>query len=87
VPGYDIVARDSLVGNYISRVDLRLSKTFNVKEHMRFIPIVEAFNLFNHSNFGGYQTSINVASYGAPVQNADFAYAARMLQFAGRFEF
>ncbi len=87
VPGYDIVARDSLIGNYISRVDLRLSKTFTVKEHMRFIPIVEAFNLFNHSNFGGYQTSINVASYGAPVQNTDLAYAARMLQFAGRFEF
>jgi hypothetical protein len=87
VAGYDIVARDSLVGNYISRVDLRLSKTFSVKEHIRFIPIVEAFNLFNHSNFGGYQTSINVASYGAPVQNSDLAYAARMLQFAGRIEF
>ena len=87
VPGYDIVARDSLIGNYISRVDLRLSKTFTVKEHIRFIPIVEAFNLFNHSNFGGYQASINVASYGAPVQNTDLAYAARMLQFAGRFEF
>jgi hypothetical protein len=87
VAGYDTVARDSLVGNVISRVDLRLSKTFSVKEHVRFIPIVEAFNLFNHSNFGGYQTSINVASYGAPVQNSDLAYAARMLQFAGRIEF
>ena len=87
VPGYLIVARDSLVGNYISRVDMRLSKTFTVKEHIRFIPIVEAFNLFNHANFGGYQTSINVASYGTPVQNTDLAYAARMLQFAGRIEF
>ena len=87
VAGYDIVARDSLTGNYISRVDLRLSKTFTVKEHLRFIPMIEAFNLFNHSNFGGYQTSINVASYGSPVQNTDFAYAARMLQFAGRIEF
>lgn len=84
---YDLVKRDSLVGNSIDRVDLRLSKTFTVKEHIRFIPIVEAFNLFNHSNFGAYQTSINVSSYGTPVQNADLAYAARMLQFAGRFEF
>ncbi|HEY3940785.1 MAG TPA: TonB-dependent receptor [Bryobacteraceae bacterium] len=87
VPGYNIVARDSLYGNPIERVDLRLSKTFTVKEHLRFIPIVEAFNLFNHSNFGGYQTVVTAASYGAPVQNSDLAYAARMLQFAGRIEF
>jgi hypothetical protein len=49
--------------------------------------MVEAFNLFNHSNFGSYQTVVNVASYGSPVQNSDLAFAARMLQFAGRIEF
>ena len=87
VPGYDIVARDSLVGNQIARVDARFSKTFTVKDRIRFIPMVEAFNLFNHSNFGAYQTVVNVASYGLPVQNTDLAYAARMLQFAGRIEF
>ncbi len=84
---YDLVKRDSLVGNPIERIDLRLSKTFTLKERIRFIPMVEAFNLFNHSNFGGYQTVVNVASYGAPTQNTDLAYAARMLQFAGRIEF
>jgi hypothetical protein len=84
---YDLVKRDSLSGNPIERLDLRLSKTFTVKEHVRFIPMVEAFNLLNHSNFGGYQTVVNVSSYGAPVQNTDLAYAARMLQFAGRIEF
>ncbi len=84
---YYLVKRDSLIGNQIADVNLRLSKTFVVKEHVRFIPMVEAFNLFNHSNFGGYQTSVNVASFGSPVQNTDLAYAARMLQFAGRIEF
>lgn len=84
---YDLVKRDSLVGNPIERVDLRLSKTFTLKERVRFIPMVEAFNLFNHSNFGGYQTVVNVSSYGDPTQNTDLAYAARMLQFAGRIEF
>ena len=84
---YDLVKRDSLVGNPIERVDMRLSKTFTLKERIRFIPMVEAFNLFNHSNFGGYQTSVNVSSYGAPTQNTDLAYAARMLQYAGRIEF
>jgi hypothetical protein len=84
---YDLVKRDSLVGNPIERVDLRLSKTFTLKDRIRFVPMIEAFNLFNHSNFGGYQTVVNVSSYGAPVQNTDLAYAARMLQFAGRIEF
>jgi len=87
VAGYNIVARDSLVGNQIERVDMRLSKTFTLKERVRFVPMVEAFNLFNHSNFGGYQTVVNLATYGAPTQNSDLAYAARMLQFAGRIEF
>jgi hypothetical protein len=87
VPGYNIVDRDSLVGNKVERLDLRLSKTFSLKERVRFIPMVEAFNLFNHSNFGSYATVINLASYGSPAQNADLAFAARMLQFAGRIEF
>jgi hypothetical protein len=87
VSGYDIVKRDSLVGNPIERVDMRLSKTFTLKDRIRFIPMIEAFNLFNHANFGAYQTVVNVSSYGAPAQNTDLAYAARMLQFAGRIEF
>ncbi len=88
--GENILARDCFVGNPIVRVDVRLSKTFTLKEHFRFIPMVEAFNLFNHSNFGSYQTTANVASFGSPVQVTtigDLTYQARMLQFAGRFEF
>lgn len=87
VAGYNIVKRDALVGNPIQRLDARFSKTFTVKERFRFTPMVEAFNLLNHSNFGSYATVVNVASYGTPVQNADLAFAGRMLQFAGRFEF
>jgi hypothetical protein len=87
VAGFDLVKRDSFVGNPISRVDMRLSKTFTLKDRIRFIPMVEAFNLFNHSNFGAYSTVVNLSSYGTPVQNSDLAFAARMLQFAGRIEF
>lgn len=88
--GENVVTRDCLVGNPIARVDLRLSKTFSVKDRFRFIPMIEAFNLFNHSNFGSYQTTINVASFGLPAQVTtigDLTYQPRMLQFAGRFEF
>ena len=89
-PGENIVARDCLVGNPIVRMDMRLSKTFLVKDRFRFIPMIEAFNLFNHANFGSYQTTINVASFGQPAQVTtigDLTYQPRMLQFAGRFEF
>ncbi len=89
-PGENIVGRDCFVGNPIVRVDMRLSKTFTVKDHFRFIPMIEAFNLFNHSNFGSYQTTVNVASFGQPAQVTtigDLTYQPRMLQFAGRFEF
>ena len=87
VTNMDLVRRDAFVGNPIARVDLRLSKTFSFKEHFRLIPMIEAFNLFNHSNFGAYQTVVNVASFGLPASNVDLPYAARMLQFVGRFEF
>jgi len=89
-PGENIVSRDCLVGNPIVRLDMRLSKTFTIKDRFRFIPMIEAFNLLNHSNFGSYQTSINVASFGQPAQVTtigDLTYQPRMLQFAGRFEF
>jgi hypothetical protein len=88
--GEDIVSRDCFVGNPIVRLDMRLSKTFRVKERFRFIPMIEAFNLLNHSNFGSYQTTVNVASFSQPAQVTtigDLTYQPRMLQFAGRFEF
>ena len=89
-PGEDVVGRDCLVGNPIVRVDMRLSKTFVLKDKYRFIPMIEAFNLFNHSNFGSYQSTVNVSSFGQPAQVTtigDLTYQPRMLQFAGRFEF
>jgi hypothetical protein len=87
VPGYMITKRDGLYGNNIYRIDMRFSKTFTLKEHFRFIPIVEAFNLFNHANFGAYNATVSSPLYGSPAQNSNLAYAGRMLQFAGRFEF
>jgi hypothetical protein len=44
----------------------------------------------NHSNFGSYQTTVNVSSFGQPAQVTtigDLTYQPRILQFAGRFEF
>ncbi len=84
---YLLLKRNSFYGRPIHRVDLRLSKTFLVKERFRFIGIAEAFNALNHSNFGSYATSITTATFGAPAANSNLEYQPRMVQLAGRFEF
>ena len=86
-PGYFVTARDQLYGKPIQRVDTRVSKTFTVKERLRLIGMFEAFNVLNYQNYGTYNTAITQKSFGAPAQNANLAYAARMLQLAARIEF
>jgi len=85
--GYLVVQRDCQTGTSIYRLDLRFSKTFTIHDRYRLIPIFEAFNVFNHSNFGAFGTVITTSSFGTPAANTNLAYAARMLQFSGRFEF
>jgi len=86
-PAYMLVHRDSFYGQPIYRVDTRLQKTVTLKERYRLVGIFEVFNLFNHANYGSYQTSIVLATFGQPAANTNLAYAARTLQLAGRFEF
>ena len=73
--------------NPIDDIDVTAAKRVDIGERFKLEFAARAFNLFNHSNFGSYQTVVNVASYGSPAQNTDLAYAPRMLQFAGRLEF
>ncbi len=86
-PKYAIVQRNAFYGRPIQRVDVRLSKTFVLKERFRFIGIYEVFNVLNHSNFGSYATSIVTATFSNPAQNTNLEYEPRMMQLAGRFEF
>ena len=86
-PGYFITKRDQLYGQPIQRVDVRLAKTVAIRERVRLVGMVEAFNLLNYQNYGTYQTSITQKTFGAPAQNTNLAYAARMLQLAARVEF
>ena len=86
-PAYELVKRNAFYGQPISRVDVRLSKTFVVKERFRLIGMYEVFNLFNHANFGAYTTSITVATFSNPAQNTNLEYEPRMMQLSGRFEF
>jgi hypothetical protein len=98
--GYYIIARDSFRGTDYNRVDARLQESFKIKERYHAIVAVEAFNLFNHSNYGNFAVNAssapvtstgapNPSAYGNPIASsgAPFEYQARSLQFIGRFSF
>ncbi len=49
--------------------------------------IGEVFNLFNHKNYGAYQSVLNNAGFGDPRQNLLNAYQPRVFQLAFKFTF
>jgi hypothetical protein len=82
-----IVARNSLVGRPIHRVDVRLQKAFPIASKVKIDGMIEAYNLFNHANYGSYTTNMANAQFGRPSQNAALAYQPRMLQLGVKFTF
>jgi hypothetical protein len=91
--GYYVIQRDGFRGTDYNRVDSRLQENFKIKERYHAILAVEAFNLFNHSNYGNFNanasTGTGATAYGKPSASsgAPFEYQARSLQFIGRFSF
>ena len=79
--------RNGLEGNAIHRVDLRLQKRFALLGRTRIDGMVEAFNLFNHANYGSYTTAQSNAQYGLPSFNPNVAYQPRMLQLGFRLTY
>jgi hypothetical protein len=86
-PGYTNVKRNSLRGKAINRLDWRLTKTVAIRERWKATGVFEVFNVLNYQNYGTYLTNIGANTYGRPASNSNLAYAARMLQFAVRFDF
>jgi hypothetical protein len=91
--GYYMTNRDALYGRNIHRVDSRLQESHKLTERFRVVVAVEAFNLFNHSNYGNYNGIVNSPTYGQPLATTAAAtgipveFRSRSLQFVGRFEF
>lgn len=52
------IERNSIYGEANYKVDLRLSRTFNITEKVQVELLGEAFNLFNRSNFNGFNTTL-----------------------------
>jgi hypothetical protein len=91
--GYWMTKRDAFYGRNIYRMDTRLQERRRFGERYAAVVAVEAFNLFNHSNFGNYNTTVTSNSYGTPLQTTSAAtgvpveWRPRSLQFLARFEF
>ena len=86
-PDGTIVPRNDFVGKAIHRVDLRVQRRFPLGGRVGVDGILELFNAFNHANYGSYTTQEVSRSYGTPSQNANVAYAPRMLQLGFRLAF
>ena len=54
-PDGTIVPRNNFVGDPIHRVDLRLQQRFPLAGRVSLDGILEAYNLFNHENYGSYE--------------------------------
>ncbi|MGH9761476.1 MAG: TonB-dependent receptor domain-containing protein, partial [Blastocatellia bacterium] len=55
------IPRDSLYGDANYRIDLRVARDFHVSERFVVEVIGEGFNIFNRSNFNGFNTTLYVA--------------------------
>ena len=82
-----IVPRNTLVGDPIHRVDLRLQKQLRLVGRVTLAGMFEVFNLFNHVNYGAYVTNESNALYGRPSFNSNINYQPRMLQLGFRTAF
>lgn len=87
VTGQQSGNRDVLYGPHFSNVDLGVTKTFplwNERYHLQFR--AEAYNAFNHPNFGFPDTNIANSTFGVITTQVG-QELARVMQFALRFEF
>lgn len=82
-----IAPRNALRGLPLHKVDLRITRDINLPGGIKLTGIAEVFNLFNHANYGAYNTQINSPTFGQPRQNALNAYLPRVWQFAGKISF
>ncbi len=71
-------------GPWFTNVDATLAKNFRIKEGVRFQLRLEAFNALNKTNFFfGQGQNINATTFGRITT----AFAPRVIQIGGRFDF
>jgi hypothetical protein len=88
-----VIPRNALEGLPLHKIDLRLTKDIRIAGTLRAQLIGEVYNLFNHANYGSYNTTLSPTSaattalFGTPAQNTGNAYVPREGQLAFRIVF
>jgi hypothetical protein len=75
-----------LEGPGVHKHDLTLSKTFSIRERLRFTFMAVAQNLANHPNFSNPASNINATNVGVISSTQAFA-PARQIMLRGRIQF
>lgn len=83
VPFQGNVGRGAFRGPKFSKVDFSIIKRFPINESMRFTIRADFFNLFNTVNFNTPISDVLDSKFGLSTA----AGPARIIQFAGRFDF
>ena len=71
-------------------LDLRLTRTFVIRERVTLSLIGEVFNLFNHANLSGYSGDLTNTAFGQATSRATQIFGSggpRSFQFAARLSF
>jgi len=88
-----VIPRNALFGTALHKVDVHITKDIRLGGSARVSLVAEVFNLFNHDNFGSFNTSLSptsaatTARFGTPQANSGNAYVPRSAQFGFRLGF
>ena len=83
----DLVPRNAFYADGLERVDLAVSKTFPLPWYGHNLAVrFEAFNAFNHVQFGFPDTNINNATFGT-ITGLATSYSPRVLQLVFRYRY
>jgi hypothetical protein len=77
------LGKGSVRGKPITNIDFSLAKNWRIKERYGFQFRAEFFNVFNHTNFTGFDTDLRNASFGT----LNFAQQPREIQLGIKFTF
>ncbi len=79
------------LGDSFSSQDVRITKTFNLRNTTKLAVFVEGFNVFNVANLGSFSYNLsNTATFGQPTNRASQVFGSggpRAFQVGGRLTF
>jgi hypothetical protein len=91
LPGhFGNIQRDALWGPHLINVDLSLAKRFTLAEWLSFQLMAQAFNVFNHPNYGQPSGCVDCGTSSGLITDivaSQDGSTMRRMQFSARFQF